>query len=199
VRKRLLLGAVLIAAAVLSAGCLDNRTGDVGNKNIRPFYDDNMNEKNDSALNDTNFGGESAYRTRFQRNTAQGPEVRGQNGAGSFAIREEIAQAIAAFPEVRDAYVAVRGRDAYVAVTDERHVLSPYGAGVNNRLKDKIAKTVKSMAPNVRNVYVSAHPEAIERLQWYTLAARAGQPTDDFLPEFSSITVKRFSDARIIR
>ena len=197
-RKRLLLGAVLIAAVLLSAGCLDNRTGDVGNKNIRPFYDNN-NEKRDSALNGTNFGDESAYRTRFQRSTAQGPQARGQSGAGSFAIREEIAQAIAAFPEVRDAYVAVRGHDAYVAITDERHVLSPYGAGVNNKLRSKIAKTVKSMAPSVRNVYVSAHPEAIERLQWYTFAAKSGQPTDDFLPEFSSITVKRFSDAKIIR
>jgi YhcN/YlaJ family sporulation lipoprotein len=199
----LLFGAVLIAAAILATGCLDNRTGDVGNKNIRPQYADDY-EKNDLSMNGTYSSDESTYRTRFSNNRMSGQSVAGDrtrtgNRTESFEINERIAQQIAALPEVGDAYVAIRDRNAYVAITDERHVLSPYAANINSKLRDKISSKVKSLAPSVNNVYVSAHPEAIERLQWYTLASRAGQSAADFLPEFSSITVRRFSDAKIIR
>ncbi len=234
-RKSLLVGSVLLSAALTATGCVDNNTGDVGQKNIRPHYANDY-EKNGLSMNGTYSYGSPTYRTRFAndqaneqnrritggnrigngittRNQAQNGALNGaqngmRNGAGNggqnaaqgrFEINERIAGQIAALPEVGDAYVATMGRNAYVALLDQRHVISPYGANVNNELRNKITKKVKSMAPNIQNVYVSVHPEAIERLQWYSLAAKAGQPVQDFLPEFNSFSAKRFSSAKIIR
>ena len=65
--------------------------------------------------------------------------------------------------EVKHADIIVAGNQAYVAV-----VLTNGNKGaVENNLKKKIAKKVRSTDKNIDNVYVSANPDFVERMQEY--------------------------------
>lgn len=117
-------------------------------------------------------------------------------------ISQAIADAVAALDEVKTANVLVTGRNAYVAVVLE------YGAGVSNamdsdtgnrtvtdvseQIKGKIADKAKSINANIQNVYVSASPDFVERMNAFRQDIQNGKPAAGFIKEFYNIIERVF-------
>lgn len=66
---------------------------------------------------------------------------------------------------------------------------------VTSDMKDRIAAEVKKVNPSIRNVYVSANPDFVERADYYAREARAGHPLKGFAKEFGTM-VERIFPAR---
>ncbi|AIQ49104.1 hypothetical protein R70723_26750 [Paenibacillus sp. FSL R7-0273] len=63
---------------------------------------------------------------------------------------------------------------------------------VTNYVKNRIADVVKKHNPSVKNVYVSANPDFVERANYYAEEARAGHPLKGFAREFGTMVERIF-------
>ena len=66
--------------------------------------------------------------------------------------------------------------------------------GVTDDIKAKIVEKVKAMNRNVRNVYVSANPDFVQRLRGYADRVENGQPLRGLLIEFNTMVERLFPD-----
>lgn len=64
--------------------------------------------------------------------------------------------------------------------------------GVTDAVKSRIASKVKQMAPQVRNVYVSANPDFVNRMRGYGDRFRGGQPIRGMIIEFNRMVERVF-------
>jgi YhcN/YlaJ family sporulation lipoprotein len=211
-RKGWAASAALFTAALAVGGCMSNNTGDVGQKNIRPYYANDY-EKNGNRLNGVHSFGSATYRTRFasdqanERNRFMGRDGLGHNIVGAhdnyrIEMNGQIAAQLAALPGVRSAYVLLTDHNAYVGVITDpagsagtTRVASGAGWDLGGALKDRVADHVKAMAPRIQNVYVTANPDFLARLQSYTQAAGDGHPVQGFLAEFNALAERVFPGA----
>ncbi|WP_164545724.1 YhcN/YlaJ family sporulation lipoprotein [Paenibacillus albus] len=75
---------------------------------------------------------------------------------------------------------------------------SPNSAPLNNTsmvtgdLKSRIASEVKSMAPQINEVYVSANPDFVDRMTGYMNDVRLGHPIQGFIAEFNAMVDRIF-------
>ncbi|WP_274649627.1 YhcN/YlaJ family sporulation lipoprotein [Paenibacillus humicola] len=65
-------------------------------------------------------------------------------------------------------------------------------ADVAGALKDKIAREVQRMAPQIKNVYVSANPDFMSRMTSYMEDVRLGHPIQGFVAEFNAMVERVF-------
>lgn len=65
-------------------------------------------------------------------------------------------------------------------------------ADISNHVKQKIAKKVKSVKPNVQNVYVSANPDFVDRMTGYSERFNNGQPLRGMIIEFNTMVERIF-------
>jgi YhcN/YlaJ family sporulation lipoprotein len=190
-RKRLILTTVLLSSALALSGCLD-RTGDVGNKNIRP-----------NAINKSGIKDNGMIRTRFandqdnEQNRMYGERrennnVIGMHGNSRIEMSDKVANKLAASPEIDAAFVVLTDHNAYVAVTQAHKAKSTKSISLTDALKDKIADQVKSMVPIVENVYVSANPDFISRMKGYASQVRQGHPIQGLIVEFNALVERVF-------
>ena len=136
------------------------------------------------------------------------------NPASNVQISQEIADQIAAMDEVDTANVMVTDHNAYIAVTlhpgsaiartgqDTNATgqpnlgtanTNPAGArDVSQEIKDRIANKVRSTHPNIRNVYVSANPDFVERMNILAEEIRNGRPIEGLLNEFNNVIQRVF-------
>mgnify|MGYP001954090581 CR=1 FL=1 len=136
------------------------------------------------------------------------------NPASNVQISQEIADQIAAMDEVDTANVMVTDHNAYIAVTlhpgsaiartrqgsnatGQRNMgtadTNTTGAwDVSQEIKDRIADKVRSIHPNIRNVYVSANPDFVERMNILAEEIRNGRPIEGLLNEFNNIIQRVF-------
>ncbi|WP_308635421.1 YhcN/YlaJ family sporulation lipoprotein [Paenibacillus silvisoli] len=63
---------------------------------------------------------------------------------------------------------------------------------VTDALKDRIANEVKQMAPSVKNVYVSANPDFVDRMTSYMNDVKTGHPIQGFVAEFNAMVDRIF-------
>lgn len=63
---------------------------------------------------------------------------------------------------------------------------------VDSAMKERIAKVVKEMAPQVENVYVSSNPDLVSRLNNYMTHVSNGHPIAGFAQEFSTLVQRIF-------
>lgn len=59
-------------------------------------------------------------------------------------------------------------------------------------MKDKIAAVVQKADPSIKNVYVSANPDFVERANYYADEFRAGHPLKGFANEFRTMVERIF-------
>ncbi|MBW5447405.1 hypothetical protein GE107_15210 [Cohnella sp. CFH 77786] len=202
-RKSFVASMVLLSAALAVAGCVNDKTGDVGQKNLRPNHtNDYVNHR--LSINGTHSYGSRTYPTRFasdqanEQNRRMGGNRLNNNIVGvhdNYHLRtnDRIARELAAMPEVDAAYVLLTDHNAYVGITEKRAGgIAPQSADAGGRLKDKIADRVKAMAPAVQNVYVTANPEFVGRVRYYNQAAGAGHPVQEYLTEFNALVTRIF-------
>jgi hypothetical protein len=65
-------------------------------------------------------------------------------------------------------------------------------ADVSSALKDRIANQVKAMAPDIQNVYVSANPDFVSRMQNFANAVSQGHPIQGLVAEFNALVQRIF-------
>lgn len=135
-------------------------------------------------------------------------------------MSQEIANQIAGMPEVRSANVLLTDKNAYVAVVLNEGVADT-ARGVRNMgdnqgatrdevmmrskdfqaakvgnvpdvIKSVIARKVQKMNPNVRNVFVSANPDFVDRLNGYAEQFRNGHPLRGMILEFNTAVERLF-------
>lgn len=63
---------------------------------------------------------------------------------------------------------------------------------VTKEIKDKIVTEVKKHDSRIKDVYVSANPDFVERAQYYADEVRAGHPIKGFVNEFSTMIERIF-------
>lgn len=63
---------------------------------------------------------------------------------------------------------------------------------LTREMKDKIAAEVKKAEPGLRNIYVSANPDFVERADFYAREFRAGHPLKGFANEFRTMVERMF-------
>jgi YhcN/YlaJ family sporulation lipoprotein len=187
-RKRLILTIVLLSSSLALSGCLD-RTGDVGNKNIRPNTVNKLGINNNGTrfANDQDNEQNRMYGERRENNN-----VIGMHGNSRIEMSDKIANKLAASPEIDNAFVAVTDHNAYVAVKLSHKVKSTKSIQLTNALKDKIGDKVKSMSPSVQNVYVSTNPDFISRMKGYASEVRTGHPIQGLITEFNGLVERVF-------
>lgn len=59
-------------------------------------------------------------------------------------------------------------------------------------LKSRIASEVRSMAPQIKNVYVSGNPDFVDRMTGYANDVRLGHPIQGFIAEFNAMVDRVF-------
>lgn len=115
---------------------------------------------------------------------------------------QSIADAVTALDEVKSANVLVTDHNAYIAVVLE------YGAGIANpdnsktnnttitdvsdQVKTKIADKVKTTHSYIKNVYISASPDFVERMRSFRQDIQNGKPVAGFVKEFYNVIERVF-------
>jgi YhcN/YlaJ family sporulation lipoprotein len=104
-------------------------------------------------------------------------------------IATQASEKIAQMNVVKTANVLITGKNAYVAV-----VLNP-NQPLSPDLENQIAQQVKSTDPTIQNVYISANPDFVSRVQTYVNDIRQGRPVTGFYDEFTEIVRRVFPKA----
>jgi YhcN/YlaJ family sporulation lipoprotein len=107
-----------------------------------------------------------------------------------YQIADHAANQIATFPEVSQANVLVTNRNAYVAVV--LHHNQEYTPDLENR----ITAQVRSQDPAIDNVYISANPDFVGRVNTYVNDVRNGRPVSGLVTELSDTIYRLFPKAR---
>lgn len=214
--KALKITAVVALALSLSACATNTKNSGTGNNGAT------TGTNNGTGTNDgTNGGTNAGNNTNGANNgvTTQGLGNNTMNNAGNQQLQmdERMATAIADMNEVSAATVFLTERNAYVAVTLNRGLRdggqAGRAAGMTNRngignrsaagndtfgvtdgVKSKIAATVKQMNPQIRNVYVSANPDFVSRMQGYADHLRNGHPVRGMMLEINRMFDRMFPD-----
>ncbi|SEN74430.1 YhcN/YlaJ family sporulation lipoprotein [Paenibacillus sp. OV219] len=63
---------------------------------------------------------------------------------------------------------------------------------VTSDVKDRIASEVRSMAPQIKEVYVSANPDFVDRMTSYMNDVKLGHPIQGFIAEFNAMVDRIF-------
>jgi YhcN/YlaJ family sporulation lipoprotein len=218
-RKRILALTAGVLLSTMLVGCSEKQ-GDLGNKNIRSNsirYDANgnllkdkrfandqlneMNRKNGRRLNSNNLiGSHKNYRLEMSEIIAE--EV---------MKMEEIKSSCVMLTDV-NAYVAVSLDEAWSAGGAEMMSRTNMGLEGNDgvemnkrmsslstgndkldvQIKGKIENMVRRLKPDVNQVYVSADPEFVVRMNAYRNDVRQGRSIQGYIAEFNAMAERIF-------
>ncbi|MBG9734599.1 YhcN/YlaJ family sporulation lipoprotein [Paenibacillus alvei] len=187
---------------------LRNDFGLDGNNRGNGFFD---------GFQGNNYGGYGNYRN-YGYNRMDGGRY-GVHTANKMEMSQKIANRLASIKGVKSANVLLTNNNAYVAVVTDNKPKGakhggtgprPYSAGsdrtyfgsydgtpamnenVSAQVKENIANLVKKEAPNCNNVYVSANPDFVNRMNEYNKQASAGNPIAGFTNEFQEMVYRLF-------
>lgn len=194
-RKSLIASTVLLSAALTVTGCME-RTGDLGNKNIRPQNVKNYNMDGNRMKNMRFANDQRNEMNRVDGARRENNNIVGAHGNSHMKLSEKVADKLAALPDVDAAYVMLTDRNAYVAITQNRKGMTQMSSGddLADGLKNKIANQVKSMSPTTQNVYVSANPDFTSRMKGFAEDVRSGHPIQGFITEFNALAERIFPE-----
>jgi len=164
--KRLWRLAVVALILVMTAACANNRA----RNEMQPLQERNQARQWQQAPN--------------QPNAVPDAEDR-------IEIAQAAAERIVKLPGVRQANVLVTRNNAYVAA-----VLDTTGRQLSRELEDQIAREVRKVRPNIRNVYVSSNPEFVDRINAYMLDVQQGRPVAGFAEQLNEMVQRLFPEAR---
>lgn len=193
-RKSLIIGTLLLSSALTVTGCME-RTGDVGNKNIRSNA---ARGENDRILGGGTTNMRFANDQLNEMNRIHGGQrtnnnIVGMHGNTHLQLSEPIADNVAGLPGVGKTYVMMTERNAYVSVSQEGNGHRGVAAGdLPEDLKTKVADRVRALSPTTENVYVSGNPDFAARMRNIALEARRGHPVQGFLTEFNALVERIF-------
>lgn len=187
-KKMIAVSSVLALSAALTgcAGDAELRQQSIRNQNHIPntnMYQQNRNQAPNAAWNRNNGMNQNQAQTRNQRN----------QGDNRVVIADEAAEQIVAIPGIRQANVLVTENNAFVAaVWDENHQNNK----MTREIEDRIAQRVRSVDPDIENVYVSTNPDFVDRVNTYADDIRQGRPVAGFAEQFNEMIQRLFPNAR---
>ena len=217
--KRIIALSAGVLLSTMLAGCMEKQ-GDLGNKNIRSNsirYDANGN-----LLRDKRFANDQMNEmNRVNGRRLNSNNIIGSHKNYRMEMSEKIAESITKMDAVKLSYVLLTDHNAYVAVSlDEKEpagdskMMSRTNSGymgkegvrvsrristlstgqhmLTDQIKDEIANEVKRLRPSVENVYVSANPDFVGRLNSYMNDVKLGHPIQGFIAEFNAMAERVF-------
>ncbi|MEI7025167.1 YhcN/YlaJ family sporulation lipoprotein [Paenibacillus sp. y28] len=114
-------------------------------------------------------------------------------------LSKRISDAIVGMNQVHSANVLLAGDDAYVGVGQKTDgaAANPQGGvtpvgDVTPEVKDAIAAKVRELAPGVKNVYVSANADFVDRVRTYAEHVKQGHPVQGFMQELGTMVQRLF-------
>ncbi|MEK5082822.1 YhcN/YlaJ family sporulation lipoprotein [Bacillus sp. FSL H8-0515] len=191
-KKQVLASMLLIP--LLMTGCGMANQGEGRRDNLEPENVNYRNPVNDNGtrnINDANNNRDNVDNnvTDNVNNNNNGNNNNG-NDNRKLEVADDAADKISEMKEVKHANVIVAGNQAYVAV-----VLTNGNKEVGKDLKKKISDKVRDTDKNMDNVYVSANPDFVDRMQGYGERIQNGDPIAGFFDEFSETVQRVFPQA----
>jgi YhcN/YlaJ family sporulation lipoprotein len=117
-----------------------------------------------------------------------GTDMTGMHNNTRMEAAQDCANQLTATQPIQSANVMLTDKNAYVAVaTKDGQDLDKAGD-----MKTKIAEQVKAMRPNIQNVYVSANPDFVGRINNYVQDLNAGKPVSGLVQEFNTMVQRLF-------
>ncbi|ATO29802.1 lipoprotein YhcN [Bacillus atrophaeus] len=190
-KKQAVMSAFLIPL-LITAGCGMANQGEGNRDNNRPENVNYRNPENDGTRNMNNVdNGRNGNVNDNVDNNANNDNNMNDNQNRKLEVADKAADKITDLKEVKHANVIVAGDQAYVAV-----VLTNGQKGeVENKLKKKISDKVRSADKTIDNVFVSANPDFVERMQGYGDRIQNGDPVAGFFDEFGQMVQRVFPNA----
>lgn len=192
-----------------------NNMGNMNNTN-------NMNKLNTNGVTDKRFANDQMNdMNRVDGRRLNSNNIVGNHANYKIEMSDKIANKLVGMNAVKSAYVMLGNNNAYVAVsfadhynhanpkalsrtnssymnkgnTDMHRKMSTLSTGedsLTDEVKASIAKEVKRMYPKVDNVYVSANPDFVSRMNGYMNDVRLGHPIQGFVAEFNGMVERIF-------
>ncbi|PAK42419.1 YhcN/YlaJ family sporulation lipoprotein [Peribacillus simplex] len=167
--------------ALVITGCATNNNEDASeNLGLNRTHQDNLD-------NPMNVGD-----TRQNVNNDNNNNNDNGNGVNGMRVSEDISNRVEALKEVSNANVIVTENNAYVGA-----VLKDGGEkDISNDLKERVADAVRGADPSVDQVYVSANPDFVQRMDGYANDIENGKPVEGFAEEFRELVTRIFPSPR---
>ncbi|MFJ7308629.1 YhcN/YlaJ family sporulation lipoprotein [Peribacillus frigoritolerans] len=167
--------------ALVITGCATNNNEDASeNLGLNRTHQDNLD-------NPMNVGD-----TRQNVNNVNNVNNDNDNGVNGMRVSEDISNRVEALKEVSNANVILTENNAYVGA-----VLKDGGEkDISNDLKERVADAVRGADPSVDQVYVSANPDFVQRMDGYANDIENGKPVEGFAEEFRELVTRIFPSPR---
>ncbi|MCY8173143.1 YhcN/YlaJ family sporulation lipoprotein [Bacillus inaquosorum] len=190
-KKQVLASMLLIP--LLMTGCGMANQGEGRRDNLEPENVNYRNPVNDNGtrnINDVNNNRDNVDNNVTDNVNNNDNNNKNGNNNRKLDVADDAADKITDMKEVKHANVIVAGNQAYVAV-----VLTNGNKEVGKDLKKKISDKVRDTDKNMDNVYVSANPDFVDRMQGYGERIQNGDPIAGFFDEFSETVQRIFPQA----
>ncbi|MEC2065644.1 YhcN/YlaJ family sporulation lipoprotein [Bacillus inaquosorum] len=190
-KKQVLASMLLIP--LLMTGCGMANQGEGRRDNANPENVNYRNPVNDNGtrnINDANNNRDNVDNNVTDNVNNNDNGNNNGNDNRKLEVADDAADKITDMKEVKHANVIVAGNQAYVAV-----VLTNGNKEVGKDLKKKISDKVRDTDKNMDNVYVSANPDFVDRMQGYGERIQNGDPIAGFFDEFSETVQRIFPQA----
>ncbi|MFJ8070304.1 YhcN/YlaJ family sporulation lipoprotein [Peribacillus sp. NPDC096447] len=177
---------VIVSSAMMAlviTGCATNdKEGASENLGLNRTHQDNLD--NPMNVSDTRQNVNDENNANNNNNN--------DNGINDMRVSEDISNRVEAMKEVSNASVIVTENNAYVGA-----VLKDGGdKDISNDLKERVADTVRGADPSVDQVYVSANPDFVQRMEGYANDIENGKPVAGFAEEFREFVTRIFPSPR---
>ncbi|MED3834250.1 YhcN/YlaJ family sporulation lipoprotein [Peribacillus frigoritolerans] len=168
--------------ALVITGCATNDKEDASeNLGLNRTHQDNLD--NPMNVSDTRQNVNNVNNDNNDNN---------DNGVNGMRVSEDISNRVEALKEVSNAKVIVTENNAYVGA-----VLKDGGdKDISNDLKERVADAVRGADPSVDQVYVSANPDFVQRMDRYANDIENGKPVEGFAEEFRELVTRIFPSSR---
>lgn len=213
---------VIYASVLLStilAGCMEKQ-GDLGNKNIR--QNNEIYDANGNLLRDKRFADDQMNEmNRINGRRLNSNNIIGSHKNYRMEMNEKLAKHITNMDAVKLSYVLLTDHNAYVAVSlDEEEpagdskMMSRTNSGymgqegnnmsrrmsslstgqhmLTEQIKDDIANEIRRLIPSIEQVYVSANPDFVGRMNGYMNDVLLGHPIQGYIAEFNAMAERIF-------
>ncbi|MEK4014228.1 YhcN/YlaJ family sporulation lipoprotein [Peribacillus sp. FSL M8-0224] len=171
--------------ALVITGCATNDNEDASeNLGLNRTHQDNL----DNPMN----VGDTRQNVNNVNNDNNINNDNNDNGVNGMRVSEDISNRVEALKEVSNANVIVTENNAYVGA-----VLKDGGEkDISNDLKERVADAVRAADPSVDQVYVSANPDFVQRMDRYANDIENGKPVEGFAEEFRELVTRIFPSPR---
>ncbi|MEC1547795.1 YhcN/YlaJ family sporulation lipoprotein [Bacillus rugosus] len=190
-KKQVLASMLLIPLLMTGCGMANQGEGRRDNANPENVnYRNPVNNNGTRNMNDANNNRDNVDNNLTDNVNNNDNGNNNGNDNRKLEVADDAADKITDMKEVKHANVIVAGNQAYVAV-----VLTNGNKEVGKDLKKKISDKVRDTDKNMDNVYVSANPDFVDRMQGYGERIQNGDPVAGFFDEFSETVQRIFPQA----